>query len=246
MHCKPLKSIVLTVWLGTFLLFPVGAKQSSSSATNAADNLLEPTFTLKSGNRWGAGKAWCGKLKDGRVFVFTALHLFGPDAGLPQQLPADKLAGSLKQVDLVTCGKAQAQSTTTRVLSKTGFVLDERTMDFTGDVVILQTPANVGAKPFPLANRPATVGEPVWLYTRLAQPGSTAQLYPAAVTNSSARMLQVKLNTPLAIQATSGSPVIDKQGQVVGMLIAGNEGEGIVFCNPGSAIYNRVLKDVPK
>lgn len=222
----------------TMMLSAIAAQGQSPAD---ADCLLEPTFVMRDGSESSAGKAWCAKLKDGRSVVVTALHLLGPDGGQPKQIPASQVGSSLARVDLFTAG-SQRRSSTNKVLSRTGYTLNEQTMDCSGDVVYFEAPTSLVPKAFTLATQPAKPREPVWLFTKLA--GATApRLYPGVVVVSTPTMLQVKLSKPCALRATSGSPVIDKTGKVVGQLSAGDDELGIVICNPGSAINSRIAKD---
>ncbi len=234
---KPLRKrsclLILTSLLLAILSMPEEAKGKGSS-------LFEPTFTYVNGSTTSAGKAWCAKLANGRVVAVTALHLLGPDGGLPQQIPAPKASSMVKRVDFCTIGGAK-QFSSTKVLTRTGSV-DTSGLDHSGDVLFFEVNQDLASCAFGLAGKLPKLKDPVWVYTSTA--GGQPQSYPAVVTGASNQMLIVQLYKPIALRACSGSPVLDKQGKVVGLLNAGFEGSGKLMCNPSTSILARINNDL--
>ncbi len=224
--------LLLTSFLLAILVIPQEARGKDAT-------LFEPTFTYVNGSSTSAGKAWCAKLDNGKVLAVTALHLLGPDGGLPQQIPASKAASMVKRVDFCNIDGVK-QFSSTKVLTKSGFV-GTSGPDYSGDVIVFEAHKDLASRAFSLAEKLPKLNDPVWVYT--SSSGAPPQAYPAVVTGASNMMLHVQLYKPIALKATSGSPVLDKQGKVVGILIAGYEGDGRIQCNPSTSILKRIRSD---
>ena len=201
--------------------------------------MFEPNFIYSNGGKSAAGKAWCAKVGD-KTLAITALHLLGPDGGIPKQIPASRVSSWVRQVDFYSNGSKYFSSTKT--LSKSGYVTNGP--DFTGDVVFFEAPDKMAESAFKLADKLPNLKDPVWVYTKVQ--GGKVTAYPGIVINTSSIMLQVRLRRPIQVQATSGSPVLDKNGKVIGLLCAARPDKGIFMCNPSTAILKRIKSDLKK
>ncbi len=207
-----------------------------------SDCLFFPTINLKDGRSVSGGKAWCARLSNGQTVLLTALHLLGPACGLDSQIPAEKVSAMVNSVDLVSAdGSVSGHTTTT--LSKSGSTRDDDD-DCSGDVMFFQAPTSFSSsKAFSIANTPARIGQRCWFYTCLNSE-NLAQCLPGTVSFSSEAVMHVRLDHRVATRATSGSPILDQSGQVIGMLSGHFESSGELICVPGSAIAGRIYSDL--
>ncbi len=219
-----------------------GASSSTPSAPAVRDALFSPKFNLKDGRSVEAGKAWCARLSNGQSVLVTALHLLGPAGGLDAQIPAAKLAAEVDNVELTSLTNGNSAGSTTTVLSKTGHVKDDD--DYSGDMMVFKAPASISAtKAFSIADQRAAVGERCWFYTCLVNESVPPQCLPGTVTESSDKRMLVKLDRRVETRATSGSPILDRIGRVIGMLSGHYVDSGDLLCNPGCAISKRIATD---
>lgn len=223
---------------------PQGSTQSQTArfpSSIGQDWLFIPTINLNDGRSIVAGKAWCAKLPSGQTALVTALHLLGPAGGLDVQIPPDRVAAAVNSVDLVSIdGNVSARTTTT--LTKSGKIREDD--DCSGDVVFFLAPSSLAAsKAFSISRTPAAIGQRCWFFTCLSG-DHVARPLSGTVTVSSATRLQVRLDNRVVTQATSGSPIIDQSGNVIGMLSGHYESNGELICVPGCAIAARSSSDI--
>jgi hypothetical protein len=211
----------------------------------AGDSLLEPSFTLTSGRTVSAGRAWCTKLSNGRIVIVTALHLLGPDGGLSGQIQGSDVARAVQEVELTTC-YTRRHGISNKVLSKTGEVLEMQSLgslNFSDDYIILDGPKKIHGFPILVAHKPPEINERVWLYTKVVR-DDQPRMYPAVVLAQSDDFLEAQLFQPLPLTGTSGSPILNKQGKVVGMINSAKPDEGLIFCTTAGAIAKHIRADV--
>lgn len=225
---------------------PVSQAKSAgaASAPYVRDCLFAPTFTLKDGRRVAAGKAWCARLRNGQIVLVSALHLLGPAGGLDTQVPAARVSAVVDEVDLTSITDGNSAGRATVALSKSGDVRDGD--DCSGDVIFFRAPPAISAsRAFQIAEQPAAVGQRCWFYTCLANE-STPQSYPGTVVESSVQQMEVRLDRRVVTRATSGSPILDQTGNVIGMLSGHYEQSGDLICVPGCSIARRVISDMSR
>lgn len=223
-------STLLTMLAFSLVLIP-------QNAWGKGPALFEPLFVFSNGDKITAGKAWCAKVGE-KTLAVTALHLLGPDGGVPKQIPAKRVGSHVRQVDFYAKGRKYFSST--RTLSKSGYVTNGP--DFSGDVVFFEAPKAMASSAFNLAPKLPKLKDPIWIYTKIQ--GGAVKAYPGFVINTSSIMLQVKLYKPIMFKATSGSPVLDKNGKVLGLICAVHPNRRVFICNPSIAILKRIKKDL--
>ena len=75
------------------------------------------------------------------------------------------------------------------------------------------------------------IGDPVWLATKFGGASNpTTRMHPAVVTSLENRLLEYRFEeSAVALQDTSGSPVLDRRGDVVGIHLGAGSEDGRIF-----------------
>ncbi len=205
----------------------------------AADRLLRPAFATRDGEL-RAGSAFL--VRDPRapasVLLLTAHHLFGPDGGLAREVAGAELPAFVREVRLADLAG--------RPVAVAGPVVPipgaraHRQVDFAHDLAAFAAPPALAGRAFALARAAPAVGERVWLFAEVragAPPGRL--LHAATVTSSSATELAYRFDDGgLDLGATSGAPVLDGAGEVVGVHLGGGRDLRGLFgvANPAASV----------
>lgn len=97
------------------------------------------------------------------------------------------------------------------------------------DIAAFRIQDAAGLNPVPLANQPPQVGDPVWQVARSAQ-SNDRELVKAVVVESTDRTLVFKYEDPgEKAKYTSGSPMMNKNGEVVGITVGGGKFKNIIL-----------------
>lgn len=185
-----------------------------------AGAIYRPTFVTKVGTTT-AGVAFVVDGVGPRPIVLTARHLLGPVGGLAQEIPPWKLKDALSNLIL---SPAFGQVSDQDRVSLGQSVIPLATRDDpgaaqAGDVVAFWTPRTVAwLKAFRLAAAPPAKGDRVWLLSPL--PSGTAQLHPATCYGFRDGEVGFKYDDrDLDLRGTSGAPILNGAGEVVGINI---------------------------
>lgn len=154
---------------------------------------------------------------DGPPLLVTARHLLGEDGGVNPPVPVDQFDGVL------TAWKAHP-----RTLSEK-FVLVERAERACFDVVFFalrKRPGELPATPLSMRLGPVVVGEEVFLLgCPYSEEGCRQNVYRGKVAAApDAPAFTFSVDPPVNLRGFSGAPVIDRNGQAIG-----------VFCRLGGA-----------
>ena len=90
-----------------------------------------------------------------------------------------------------------------------------------------------------LAGEPPKKGEAVWLAAEVV--GSTARLHRAHIEGIAAHGMMYSFDDKLQLRATSGAPVVDAKGRVVGINLAGGESGGKLMGAGGAVTSIRTM-----
>jgi hypothetical protein len=235
----------------------VARAQAPAPPTLAPCTVLHPTFTID-GKNMSFGTMFAVKVADKPVLV-TAHDLFSPNGGLPAQLaPAD----IPKKVTALSARDAFAPTVTCARSQKALVVADAAPMgagvDASRDVAVfsvftdaglggLQAVQQVPLTALPFAAKAPKVGDPVWVAAALeGQPGS---LWQAKVVEISPGFLFFEYtNRELKLDGTTGAPVLDAAGAVVGLNVGfGKMEDGALIGSaaPLAALKQRVESAAP-
>lgn len=181
--------------------------------------LYRPSFDTSLG-RVEAGTASCVQLEGvARPVVLTALHLFGPAGGLARDVTPAQLAKIVQSysLDPIARGPAVAGGAGTAVSLPAQ----------AGDIAAFWCPAGVKLKPLKLGTMPRK-GDPLWLAAQVVEGAPANQLlHPATYQGLQEGMLLFTYkNSRLELRATSGAPILNSSGQLVGINYGGGHEQG--------------------
>lgn len=225
-----LAAILLGLWANG----GAGAKDRTAGTGRAAtapavpDGLVfRPRFRMRDGEI-NAGTAFAVNVKgQARPVILTALHLFGPAGGYREQVPAEKLpeAGqgmTLRDAFVKGAAPIKLGASVLAIVGSAPF----REPSAAGDVAAFWAPAGAALHPAPLAEKAPGRGEEVWLAAALVEGGRPGQRLHRAVVGGKSRFLAYVFDDKLELQATSGAPVLNARGEVVGIHVGGTERRG--------------------
>lgn len=198
---------------------------SAAPPPTVRNAICRPIFQAD-GQTFSAGTAFVVDLPtpSPRTLLVSALHVFGPDGGGPdKQIPAAELAQRASVVECQALGMNETWHAG-RALTipdarpmGSGFLKDASAFVFnTAETAIHPTHLK-------LASTPPKVGDSVWLLAQVLDGAPDTQLlHHAVVRLSKDDALQYEYdNAALSIQATSGAPVVNADGDVVGINLGG-------------------------
>ena len=211
---------------------------------------LRPHFELKGHAPTDAGVAFPLRVDD-RVVVVTAFDLFGPNGGLPEQVPAAKLPEVVQGAEL-------RDAFTNRPVTKVGppaLLADAEPMGQTAahDIAVFpaEPPDEMAAiagqpvlRPARLAAADPAVGEPIWVVApQVGAAGDAPHTIPATVAAvQDGWLFYTFAADQVDLTGTAGAPVVNAAGEVVGMQLGGGvlDGKMIGSANPRAAIAEHV------
>lgn len=217
-----LKKILLVVGLMTSL-------QAAAAPDAASFHICRPTFDV-SGETMVAGTAFILQdPKKPRTLLLTAHHLFGEAGGLSRQFAGHELPSAVSKTE---CKWFKGN----RTPLKAGPALPVKNAGIffapgsQRDMAVFSLPAKEG-QALELAPAAAKVGDTVWLVARV-QSGA-----PPALLLHKARVVRVEgpgllyafENAQLSIAATSGAPVVNEDGKLVGVNEGGGLHKGVMY-----------------
>jgi hypothetical protein len=198
---------------------------------------------------FSAGTAFVVRLQAGTAsasppaVLVTAHHLFGPDGGLPQSvswkdLPTVVLSvrclGLEPSMDVISAGHP-FRVEEARPYSEKGAPRD----------VALFPLKAADSEYLLLSNDAVTSRRAVWLIAAVAGGEvATSLRHKARVLTSSVQWLEFKYENPnLDLTATSGAPIVDERGLVVGINIGARKGDGtLVGVAQSASVLREALK----
>ena len=225
----------------TILLFFTGTALAVADSPPIDGDIYKPTF-LFADDSLTAGTAFLVGGKAQNILV-TCHHLFGPDGGLQQQRSPDDIVQQIHGAVALSM-KDQTTILQAPVYLKVAdaFPLDAK--DYSKDLALFVVASPANAKNFKLAATMPKIGDHVWVYARL-RGTNEAKLFSAIVSEiTSARLRYIFDDPSFNIAGTSGSPVLDQKGEVVGMNLGGGttDDKKRVYgaANPASSISQEI------
>jgi hypothetical protein len=159
--------------------------------------------------------AFLVKTRDGRTMAATAKHLLGENGGVKPEISVAALNGVIRSWrmhprtlpdQLVLAEKVGADG------------LDDENLDWL-ILTIKNTGKPLPATPLRLRSRSVQVGEQVWLVgCSYVEKDCKQNVYAGRVTNRKADRFRYDIEPPVDIRGFSGAPILDRNGQVVGVM----------------------------
>ncbi|MBX2802415.1 MAG: hypothetical protein KTR31_32345 [Myxococcales bacterium] len=194
---------------------PEGAPESlPATAVHFVD------FTTKDGT-FAGGHAFAVQ-HGGTDVAITALHLFGPRMGLPNQLPSSELGSALQAVTFPHAALLTAWEVD-RALEVEGAEVTGQMSASDVALFALAPSGGVQADRLPLAETGAEEDDKLWVVgPRIVADAPERYLHPASVRQVGADgLVEIRFDSAVSLNALSGAPAVNADGQVVGMALGG-------------------------
>jgi hypothetical protein len=188
------------------------------------DAVFRPSFTTTEGEI-DAGSGFLVRWPGGPVLLLTAHHLLGRTGGMSREYTGAELAGVVSGVTADSVDDENLEVASNTMVDLPEAVSSD--VDIRRDIAAFQVADASGATVLELATAPPQRGDRVYLLAETDKPGS--QIYPAVETaKRGTPYLEFEYDDPLSLKATSGAPVLNSDGKVVGINIGGDDGKSPV------------------
>jgi len=241
-----LKRKVLSFVTILLMIFMVACTQRLGSDTEPVlkeNSILSPYFHLRD-IEFSAGTAFAVELSDEREdLIVTALHLFGPSGGLNKQISSYELEYSIERVEFTDAftGEECGECTQSLYISDAG--IDDFKVD--RDVAAFIYGKDMNVPKFKIAKKLPRKGESVWLAASVISAPEDKMLHKARVRHASdSRVTFEYEDGGIDLTATSGAPILNSKGEVVGINIGYIEdGSSVVGSANPCVSFKEMLKD---
>ncbi|WP_371375277.1 hypothetical protein [Sporomusa aerivorans] len=182
------------------------------------NSIFRQTIQLTN-QEFSGGTAWAMGLegKDTTIIV-TALHIFGPACGLSSQIPSENLQSSIKSVNLIDVFTGKPYGKVTQVLN----IPDAKPNPLVSkDIAAYIADKRLKVTKLYVSDQLPVTGETVWLAASvIAGAPQWVKLHKATVLSAADSVIAIQYDNPnLNLIGTSGAPILNKDGKVVGVNI---------------------------
>jgi Trypsin-like peptidase domain len=225
------------VAVGTASVPAAAAPSSTAPPARALAALLFPLFRTAKGSAqqdWAAGSAFALRAQ-GRTLLVTAFHLFGPDGGVPRQLTMAEVRRTVRGVDARRPAVGAEALHAGRPLEVPDAAPHSGDGDLSHDIALFPITRTGTVTVLELAARAPEVGDRVFVpWTR---DGRGVLLGGTLVVVRDDRMLFELDDPTVPMNGTSGAPILDVRGDVVGVNLVGGRQDGKAYAG-GSVLAN--------
>lgn len=221
-----LKRVGRVLFIGVFSLpWTTSHAQSATSepaAVIAAQGAVcRPEFTVDH-KSYRAGTAFVVATE--RAVLLTAQHLFSPEGGLKdavrwQDMPQRARSASCRQV----AGNGQWLAGPALAIDGAHPMSPDDDSGSVNDVAVFPLNGKLATSSLALAANAPAIGARVWLVAKMQDEGESASLlHPATVVGFQNGAMLFSYDDPnIDLKATSGAPIVDSSGRVVGLNLGG-------------------------
>lgn len=235
------KSIFIFTLLSLLILTSCSpASRGSSTPPELLDNtILRPEFELNDVT-FAAGTAFAIEMDDQNVsLVLTAYHLFGEAGGLEEEIPSEKIPDVFRKAELRDAYTDKYCGECNKVLKIKGA---DSIPNVDKDLVAFYFGDNLEVNKLKLSSKLPKKGETVWLAAPTIY-SVEPRLHKAKVKSASDKRLTFEYEEKdIELTATSGAPILNSAGEVVGLNVGGGQQYGITIgvANPCTSIRKRL------
>ena len=238
------RKVLIFVFILLVMFLPACSASTGSNREPVLEEntILRPTFYMRNTD-FCAGTAFAVEMRDEKEsLILTALHLFGPDGGLDEQIPSSELTNNIQKVEFTDVYTGDGCGECTQVLRIPGAEVGS---GVNKDIAAFIYGDNINVPKLRIANKLPKRGEIVWLAASVITAPEDKMLHKAKVRSASNSMLIfVYEDEGINIRATSGAPILNSKGEVVGINVAAMDGGNKVIgaANPCTSI-KKMLQD---
>jgi hypothetical protein len=173
-----------------------------------------PRYVFKDGTNHISGRCFAARW-NGRNYLLTTLHQLGPGGGYGRQLRQSELNSLVDHVDAIDTHNTVFDTAKTSVLTKDS---GASTANFPSDMMAFELPSSTRLRALDLSPSLVPARSHVSVCTWDFNSSGGATRYSATVTRSDPSTILLHSDSALPA-ASSGSPVIDGRGSVIGILV---------------------------
>lgn len=194
---------------------------SSLDSIREGHSLCRPEFNTRAG-KYRAGTAFVldYPTANAKALLVTAQHLFGPDGGMPRTLSWQDMPTQVSSAECSTLARNSRSIKAGAALA----IRDAQSFSQQGNnrdiaaFVLKDTPSYA----MKLSRSSPKTGDTVYLVAQLLGDSRSGLLHKATVTGNQAGLLEFSYEGGgISLRATSGAPVINASGEVVGINVGG-------------------------
>lgn len=179
----------------------------------------------------------------GEAVLLSAHHLLGEAGGLDRELRWDEVASAVTSVSLepMTSQEPPPKVGAARTIPNAGAMENGRA---SGDMLAFRLPDHPQSRSLPLSKKAPYPDDQVWLYAELGNE-DTVGLHEGRVIRNSHKFLEFRfLESGISLRATSGAPILNAAGKVVGVHVGGvtYQDELLGYAVPLSAVRENLAK----
>jgi len=154
----------------------------------------------------------------------------------------------IDSVDVMDLQRRDVLATAKRGLLRKGSPVEKASGNLCDDLMAFDLPAPNSLTVFGLTPALPAVGTRVWVLSKCDDSRDTqADRYPGTISRVVPEGITIKLAETLDARSSSGSPVVDANNELIGMMVGtGDDARTIVDAAPAAGIYRRLYAEVGK